>query len=123
MTGIPVEVPVPNRVTRTGSAFGIRGDLNVDRGSPGIFKGSSDGRLEIDGIHRKVAQRTRQHGQMGFRGLILVQHHQGLVIANADTPSETAFFSPYRDPQFTDRLFQLFYYLLNLHVGKGKTTS
>ena len=123
MTGTPVDVPVPSSVSRTGSTIGIGLDLNVHSGSPRILKRLPDSRLQVDVVYRKIAQGTGQYGQMRLRGLILVQHHERLVIANAQSTPKAAALPSDGNSKLPHGLFQLSYYVLRFHASKLQTTN
>jgi hypothetical protein len=99
MTGTPVEVPVPNSVTRS-----IAGSVGVDMEHfgrcnwstrPGFFEGTPDDGFNVNRFKGTVAQRLGQQGDMDFGRMSPVKHHQFISLFDAIASSKGAALDPY----------------------------
>ena len=100
MTGTPVDVPVPSKVTcmRGGSIVG--GIIVAVQSAgllvslPGFFQGAANAGLQVHLIQGHVPKGPCEYGKLSLGRMPLVQDNQLLAVHRAQTACKPAFLQP-----------------------------
>ena len=116
ITGIPVDVPVPRRITfKSTASVLIRVVLSPDTQPQSLYCFADSGTHE-NGIDGKTAEALRQDGKLGFGRMVSVEDDDIFTVYRAASTAKMAFFPPHVESQLTEGFFQRADDVFRLHA-------